>query len=247
MVISYSLSRGCSLLPFPWSGVVVAPLRHPRAKWSLEPQRKQWSQKSWFALWHPMQTRLLWFWNGRLDGPLSLSGAFWEFTASLRIAIPNWTASRVAMSLSGLSGFGSFLAPDFFDCVWPPGWTTSLSTSKEFTLAFLAPSLPFRTDSSETTTLICSISSSSVTFVFWRNGLSLFWMESSCKPVSTVCRKRGWTREGSYFTTPPSAWDAKRTCCRKSSALTKKSWGLYLSNWYMVVSSWNNSVPDFCL
>lgn len=137
VVISYSLSRGGSLLRFPWFGLLSAPLRHPRAKWSLEPQWKQWSQNSWFAVWHAGQTRLLWFSNGCLEWTLSLSLVFWEAIASFKTAISDWTASRVAINLSGLSDFASFFDPGFLGWIWPPGSSCSPSTSKQLEVAVL--------------------------------------------------------------------------------------------------------------
>lgn len=45
---NYTLSRWCSLLPFPDT------LLHPRAKWSVEPHLKQWSQLSTPAALHEL-------------------------------------------------------------------------------------------------------------------------------------------------------------------------------------------------
>lgn len=148
-----------------------------------------------------------------------------------------------------MSGLDSFCALVFF---WMHTWPHNLPpTSEEFPLTLLwwaAPNLPCHSDSLKTATLICSISSSLVASFCWMNGRSLLRTASSRKPFSTSWKNKGWADEGLNFTTPLSAWDAKRTCCLKSAALIRKSCGVsFGERQTAVVSSWQTSSYIGCI
>ena len=183
--------------------------------------------------------------------PVSPAGFLLSFMELLMLARSDCTAFiaiiRVfcfpSFPLFGTSGSGGDCPSSVSLLPWlQAAQLTFTITLREDMVNFLDHSV-----SSQTVSLICFISSSSVVSEFFNSGLNFVQTASLWIPVYRVLRNTAWTRWWEYSTPSSITQEVNNTCCHKSKARIKKSSSLSFATWQTTVNSWYNSVALFCL